>query len=444
MFKTIMPLSLIIAFRFLGLFIVLPLISVYALNLPGATPALVGIVIGGYAITQMIFQVPFGIMSDKLGRKGTIIVGLLLFAIGSIVCALSNDMLTLLLGRFLQGAGAIGAVVTAMISDIVREEERPKAMALMGGSIAVSFAIAMLAGPLIGAYAGIDILFYLTALLALVSIFILVKKVPNPPVVTHTYHNESKLSFLANPNLIKMNITNFLQKGMMTFAFMIIPIILTRSYDWEMTDLWKVYLPAMIAGVLAMGPAAVLAEKKGKFKQILLIGIVFFALSYYLIGNASSDTWFIVGVVVFFIGFNMHEPIMQSLTTKYIKVHEKGKVLGVFNSFGYFGTFIGGFVGGIFLIEGLDGSFVDSLHDISMFIVIVSILWIILIATLPNPLKKKIAYFDLGDKDKTKFNSLDTLNGCEEWYINNTENIIIIKYDADLLSEETLIKQIKI
>ncbi|MDC0932941.1 MFS transporter [Arcobacteraceae bacterium] len=444
MFKTIMPLSLIIAFRFLGLFIVLPLISVYALNLPGATPTLVGIVIGGYAITQMIFQVPFGIMSDKLGRKGTIIMGLLLFAIGSIVCAISNDMLMLLLGRFLQGAGAIGAVVTAMISDIVREEERPKAMALMGGSIAASFAIAMLVGPLIGAYAGIDILFWITAALAIISIFILIKKVPNPPVVTHTYHNHSKISFLTNPNLIKMNITNFLQKGMMTFAFMIIPIILTRNFDWAMTDLWKVYLPAMIAGVLAMGPAAVLAEKKGKFKQILLIGIVFFALSYYLIGNATSDTWFLIGVVVFFIGFNMHEPIMQSLTTKYIKVHEKGKVLGVFNSFGYFGTFIGGFVGGIYLIEGSDGTFLGSLHDISMFIVIVSIVWIILIATLPNPLKKKIAYLDLDDKDKNKFNELDNLNGCDEWYINNTENIIIIKYDADLLSEETLLNKIKI
>ncbi len=443
MFKTIMPLSLIISFRFLGLFIVLPLISVYALSLPGATPTLVGIVIGGYAITQMIFQVPFGIMSDKLGRKGTIIMGLLLFAIGSIICAISTDMLTLLLGRFLQGAGAIGAVVTAMISDVVREEQRPKAMALMGGSIAISFAIAMLAGPIIGAYAGIDTLFYITAFLALISIYILIVKVPNPPKVTHTYHGSSKISFLANTNLIRMNITNFLQKGMMTFAFMIIPIVLTKHYGWELTDLWKVYLPAMIAGVLAMGPAAVMAEKKGKFKQILLIGIVFFALSYYLIGNSSSDTWFLVGVIIFFIGFNMHEPIMQSLTTRYIKVHEKGKVLGLFNSFGYLGTFIGGFVGGIFLQE-VDGSFSQSLHDISMVIVVISLLWIVLIATLPNPLKKKIAYLDLVDKDQSKFNSLDTLKGCDEWYINNTEDIIIIKYDADILSEETLINKIKI
>ena len=442
MFKTIMPLSLIISFRFLGLFIVLPVISVYALSLPGSNPTLVGIVIGGYAITQMIFQVPFGIMSDKLGRKGTIITGLLLFAIGSIICALSTDILSLLLGRFLQGAGAIGAVVTAMISDIVREEERPKAMAIMGGSIAASFAVAMIAGPTIGAFAGIQSLFWITALLALGSIFILVKKVPNPPHVTHTYHNDSKVSFLINPQLIKMNITNFLQKGMMTFAFMIIPIILTKTYGWELSDLWKIYLPAMIAGIFAMGPAAVLAEKKGKFKEVLLAGIVFFGLSYYLMGTAVSETFFLIGIVVFFIGFNMHEPIMQSLTTRYTKVHEKGKVLGVFNSFGYFGTFIGGFVGGMYLKE-VDGSFMDSLYSISLVIMIICAIWLVLIATLPNPLKKKIAYIDLTLTNSDNHSKLDSFDGCDEWYVNNTENIIIVKYDADITDSEKIKELIK-
>lgn len=437
MFKKIMPLSLIISFRFLGLFIVLPVISVYALNLPGSTPTLVGIVIGGYAITQMLFQVPFGIMSDKLGRKGTIITGLLLFAIGSIICAMSNDILTLILGRFLQGAGAIGAVVTAMISDIVREEQRPKAMALMGGTIAASFAIAMIAGPTIGSFFGIHSLFWITAFLALSSIYILVKLVPNPPIVIHTYHNTSKLSFLSNPQLLKMNITNFLQKGMMTFAFMIIPIVLTKTYNWELTDLWKVYLPAMIAGVFAMAPAAILAEKKGKFKEVLLVGIIFFAVSYYLIGNANSENLFLIGIIVFFIGFNMHEPIMQSLTTRYTKVHEKGKVLGVFNSFGYAGTFIGGFVGGLFLKE-IDGSFTQSLYSISLVIIIISVIWMILIVTLPNPLKKKIIYVNLDKTNKDNHNKLDNLNGCDEWYINDTENIIIIKYDEDIINEAAI------
>jgi len=366
MIKSIMPLNAIIALRFLGLFIVLPVISVYALSMPGANNTIVGIVIGGYAITQMLFQVPFGIMSDKLGRKGTIITGLLVFAIGSIFAAIATPIPTLLLGRFLQGAGAIGSVVTAMISDLVKEEQRPKAMATMGGSIALSFAVSMIAGPVIGSALGVSSLFWIVAFLALFSIVVLVKFVPDAPHIIHTYHNKDRFGFLVNGNLIKMNITNMLQKGMMTFAFMIIPIVLTKTYGWQISELWKIYLPAMIAGILAMAPAAILSEKKGMFKQVLIAGIIFFAISYYLIGlsganlniqlNNDSYILFIVGIVIFFIGFNMHEPIMQSLTTRYTKVHEKGKVLGVFNSFGYFGTFIGGFVGGLYLKE-VDGSF---------------------------------------------------------------------------------------
>jgi MFS family permease len=437
MFKTIAPLSAIIALRFFGLFIVLPVISVYALSLPGSNSTLVGIVIGGYALTQMIFQIPFGIMSDKLGRKGTIILGLLLFAIGSIVCAVSDDILFLLLGRFLQGAGAIGAVVTAMISDLVQEEKRPKAMALMGGMIAGSFALAMIIGPTMGAFFGIHSLFWLTAILALLSIFVLIKFVPNPPLIKHTYSTKTNLlPILLNSNLIKMNITNFLQKGFMTFAFMIIPIVLTKTYNWELADLYKVYLPSMIAGILAMAPAAIIAEKKGKFKEVLIIGIIFFALAYYLIGTSTTTTGFIIGVVVFFIGFNMHEPIMQSLATKYAKVHQRGTVLGTFNSFGYLGTFIGGLVGGIYLDKvGLD--------QIANIIVIISILWAILIVTLPNPTKMKIAYIPA---NSISSDNLDRLNystsNIDEWYINQTEALIIVKYNEQLTCEEDIIKLI--
>ena len=194
MIKSVLPLSLIIALRFFGLFLVLPVISVYALSLEGATPTLVGIVIGGYALTQMLFQIPFGIMSDKFSRKGTIVFGLIIFAIGSLICALSTDIYTLIFGRFLQGAGSIGAVVTAMISDLVKEEQRPKAMALMGSFIGLAFALSMIAGPTIGAFAGVEWLFYITLFLALISIFLLIKKFPNPPHITHTYNKKSNLS----------------------------------------------------------------------------------------------------------------------------------------------------------------------------------------------------------------------------------------------------------
>ena len=432
MFKSILPLSSIIALRFLGLFLVLPVISVYAMNLEGSNTTLVGIVIGGYALTQMIFQVPFGVMSDKLGRKGTIVLGLVLFAIGSLVCAISTDIYTLMLGRLLQGAGAIGAVVTAMISDLVKEEQRPKAMAMMGMSIAGAFAISMVAGPTIGAAFGIEVLFYITMILALFSIYVLLKKVPNPPHITHTYNGKVKLSeVLLNSNSIKMNITNFLQKGLMTFAFMIIPMVLIKNFSWELSELWKVYVPAMIFGVLAMGPAAVIAEKKGKFKEILVIGIVFFAVSYLVIGFASSATVFAIGVVLFFIGFNMHEPIMQSLASKFAKVHQRGLVLGIFNSAGYLGTFLGGVIGGIFYED-------VSMSTLVIVIAVVCLLWAVLIISMPNPTKKKFVYLPLDKYDIEKTSILENNDAIDEWYINNTENVIAIKYDDEKISEHKI------
>ena len=429
MIKSVLPLSAIIALRFFGLFLVLPVISVYAINLEGATTTLVGIVIGGYALTQMLFQIPFGVISDKLGRKGTIIMGLLLFAIGSIICAVSTDIYSLIFGRLLQGAGSIGAVVTAMISDLVKEEQRPKAMAVMGSSIAFAFAISMIAGPTIGAAFGVQSLFYITLFLALASIFVLVKYVPNPPKITHTYKEKAKLGeILGNANLIKMNITNFLQKGLMTFAFMIIPMTLIKNFDWQMAELWKVYLPAMIFGIFAMGPAAVLAEKKGKFKEILIIGIILFAISYLVIGFSSNATVFVIGVVVFFIGFNMHEPIMQSLAAKFAKVHQRGLVLGIFTSAGYVGTFLGGLLGGAFYESA-------SMNTLVVVIAIVCVLWAILIVTMPNPSKKKFVYLSLDEYHLENSGKLEN-NAIEEWYINNTENIIAIKYDSDKISEE--------
>ena len=432
MIKSVMPLSFIIALRFFGLFIVLPVISVYALSLDGANATLVGIVVGGYALTQVVFQVPFGVMSDKLGRKGTIITGLLLFAIGSLICAIATDIYTLMLGRLLQGSGAIGAVVTAMISDLVKEHERSKAMALMGSFIGLAFAIAMLAGPLIGGFIGVPVLFYITMFLALISIYILIKKVPNPPIITHTYNDKLRLSdVLGNTNINRMNITNFLQKALMTFAFLVIPIILTKTYGWEKKELWYVYLPAMIFGLLSMAPAAIIAEKKGKFKEILALGILFFIISYLVIGFSSSSVVFVIGVVIFFIGFNMHEPIMQSLASKFAKVHQRGSVLGVFNSFGYLGTFVGGLLGGI-MLDNL------NLSTFSIIIAVICVLWGILILTMPNPSKTKSVYLNLDEYKLENSGKLNQNNAIDEWYINNTENIIAIKYDDEKISEEEI------
>ena len=354
MLKRIFPLSAIISLRFLGLFLVLPLISIYAMELEGSTPFLVGVVVGGYALTQAIFQVPFGSMSDKIGRKPTLLFGLAIFFAGSIMCAYSDSIYALMAGRFLQGAGAIGSVITAMISDLVEEEIRGKAMAMMGASIALSFALAMGLGPVLGAKYGVEFLFMLTAVFAVLAVILLFTKVPTPPKIKHIYHATSKTSdILKDPNLLNMIIINAMQKGLMTIAFVIIPIVLTSdTFAWERKDLYMAYLPAMVLGLAAMGPAAVFGEKHNKPKEIFLLSIVLFILSFLIMGLTSSSMVFVVGVVLFFIAFNMMEPLVQSMITKFAKVHQKGAALGISNSAAYFATFIGGTSAGLILELG--------------------------------------------------------------------------------------------
>jgi len=437
MFKKILPLNAIISLRMFGLFLVLPVLSIYALDMPNSSHTMVGIIIGGYAITQMFFQVPFGSMSDKIGRKKTIIIGLLIFAFGSLVAGMATDIYTLLLGRLLQGAGAIGSVITATISDVVKEEERGKAMAIMGGSIGMAFALSMVAGPALANYfGGVPTLFYFVTFLALFSIFILIKYVPDPPIIKHTYLESDKFKLFENSNLMKMNITNMLVKGFMTFAFMIIPIVLIKTYGWTQSELYKIYLPSMIVGIMAMGPAAMIAEKKGKFKLILLLGVLFLAIAYLIIGVSNTYMAFAVGIVIFFIGFNLQEPILQSLASKYAKVHQRGKVLGIFNSFGYFGTFLGGFVGGMLLD-------ITSLSNIAYGIIVLCILWAIMLFTLDNPAKTKIAYIHLDDTDHEKHKNLHQLHGVVEWYINDTEHVVIAKYDEREIDEDTIRQALK-
>ncbi|MDD4854576.1 MAG: MFS transporter, partial [Sulfuricurvum sp.] len=307
MFKTVMPLSAILSLRFFGLFLVLPVLSVYGLTLSGATPLLIGITVGGYALTQAIFQLPFGIMSDKIGRKPTLLIGLVIFLVGSIICALSVDIYTLMFGRFLQGAGAIGAVIPAMISDLVSEEKRGHAMALMGGTIAISFAAAMGLGPVIAAHYGLSSLFWITAVLSILSMIVLFTKVPTPPRIRHIYHSSTNTrDILKDSNLLNMVIINGMQKGLMTVAFVLIPVLLIgtdkiQGFDWVAADLWKVYVPALLAGLVAMGPAAVFGEKYNKPKQIFLLSIVLFIVAFTLMGFAHQSWEFVLGVISFFI-----------------------------------------------------------------------------------------------------------------------------------------------
>ncbi len=436
MFKQIMPLSLIVALRFFGLFIVLPVLSIYALDMEGATPFLAGLVVGGYALTQAIFQVPFGLMSDKIGRKKTLLFGLLIFIAGSIISALSDSIYMLLFGRFLQGAGAIGSVVSAMIADLVKEEQRAHAMAIMGGTIALSFAVAMIVAPIVGGHWGIDKLFWITAILSIMAIGILFTAVPKPPKIIHSYtEDESQmLDVFKDKALTRMYITFLFHSSIMTMAFFIIPLVITQSvadggFGWAKSELWKVYLPAMIFGLVAMGPSAVFGEKYGKGREIFMISVATIFFGFFAMGFASVPWVFIVGVVLFFIGFNMFEPLLQSFVSKFAKVHQKGAALGVANTFAYIGIFLGGLLAGYIMSH-------YNRETLAIIVAILSVAWFIWVATMPNPNNRGNVYLPLDIYDREKVSALTSHKAIVESYVNETENIAVVKYEKNMIDED--------
>ncbi len=431
--KKVMPLSLIIALRFFGLFIVLSVLSQYALGLEYSNATLAGLAVGGYAVTQAVLQTPFGVLSDKIGRKKTILIGLLIFITGSVVCAVSDNIYTLLLGRFLQGAGAIGSVITAMIADLSKEEERAHAMAIMGMVIAMTFAVAMIAGPLMAGYLGVPSLFWLTGGLAATALLILFTKVPEPPKIVHSYEEgEAKIKdVFKDKDLVRMYITFLFHSSTMTMAFFIIPILLRHKFGVEPTGFWKVYLPAVIFGVVAMGPAAVFGEKYSKGKEIFLLSIFFIMASFALMGFSHSFLLFGVGATFFFIGFNMFEPLLQSFVAKFAKVHQKGTALGVANTFAYIGIFLGGLFGGF-----IYGHYKEQ--GLAIFVFALSLVWIWWIVGMRDPGHRQTLYIELNDKNRAIFATIKEVEGIADHYINETEALIVIKYDAHLTDEKKI------
>ncbi len=431
--KKVLPLSLIVALRFFGLFIVLSVLSQYAKDIDGGTAFLAGLAIGGYALTQAVLQVPFGVMSDKFGRKKTLLFGLLLFAFGSIVAAEATNIYMLLLGRFLQGAGAIGSVVTAMIADQVREDERAHSMAVMGMVIAMSFAAAMIIGPLLAGAYSVASLFWLTAILAISALVILFTAVPEPPKIVHHYsEEEAKIKeVFKDKDLVRMYITFLFHSSTMAIAFFIIPILLKNKFHMETVEYWKVYLPAVIFGILAMAPAAILGEKYGKGKEIFLASIGFIIASFLLMGFTSSFFLFAVGATFFFIGFNMFEPLLQSFVSKFAKVHQKGAALGVANTFSYVGIFLGGAIGG--WLYGVVGE-----KGLAIAVTILSIFWIAWIIGMRNPALRANLFLSTDEYDDSKLPALKTIKGINDFYTNHTENLIVIKYEDGVISEDEI------
>jgi MFS family permease len=388
-------LSLLMAIRFLGLFIVMPVLSLYAMHLNGANAFSVGVALGAYALSQLFLQIPFGKLADKYDKKLILITGLFILFLGSLVCAFADNIYMLIFGRLLQGAGAIGGVILAYIADLTDENTRAKAFARMGQFIALSFAVSMILGPTIGAKYGVDKLFLLTAVLALISIYIVIKKIPPAPKIVHHMPHAKLSDILKHKELLKLFFSGFMQKGLMSVFFLLIPLIFTKVFGWDKMELWKVYIPALVFGFFALPLGAILAEKRGKGKLVFIISAtsITLALVLFLIGLKSQNFMpALIGVIAFFFGFNLLEPVLQSFVSKVAYAHQKATALSTSNTIQYLGIFLGGSIAGWFLHKGYLNAFL-------IIAIIIGIVWIIALARMKPVKKFKIVEYENFDKD---------------------------------------------
>ena len=349
-------LALVFALRMLGLFIVLPVFALEAARLPGGDdPARVGFAMGLYGLTQAFLQIPFGIASDRFGRKPTIVAGLLVFAAGSAIAAWAPDLTWLSIGRAVQGAGAISAAVTAFLADVTRDSVRTKAMAMVGASIALMFALSLVIAPLLAGWVGLPGIFGMTCTLALLGIAVVLWVAPPEPRV----HRPSDMQqvrgglgeVLRHAGLMRLNLGVFVLHAVQLAMWMAVPAMLVQA-GLAKADHWQVYLPAVAASLLVMGGVLFPMERKGRLRAafliaIALIGVVQIGLWWLARSGAAPGLWALGGLMfVFFIGFNTLEASQPSLVSKLAPAHARGAALGVYNTLQSVGFFVGGAVGG--------------------------------------------------------------------------------------------------
>jgi MFS family permease len=376
--RAVLSLSGIYMLRMLGLFMILPVFALYATGLKGVTPALTGLAIGMYGVTQALLQIPAGLLSDRVGRKPVIIGGLLLFALGSVIAANADSIYMVIFGRAIQGAGAIAAAIMALVADLTREEHRIKAMALIGMSIGLSFALALVIGPVLARWDGVPGIFWITAVLALLGVLVVAFVVPRP--AESRVHRESEAvpaqfgRVLRMPDLLRLNLGILMLHCILTATFVVIPLVLRDEAGLAATAHWEVYLPVLVASVLTMVPFIMLAEGRGYIKPVFLGAIAMLSLVQLALYQLSAT---LVSVVIllwlFFSAFNLLESMLPSLVSRVAPADCRGTAMGFYSSSQFFGAFLGGSLGG-----WLHGRF--GLHSVFICSAVAAVLWLLVAA----------------------------------------------------------------
>ncbi|WP_292252887.1 MFS transporter [Marinospirillum sp.] len=338
--------------RMLGLFMVLPVLPLLLHEFAGATPMAIGLAIGIYGLTQALLQLPFGWLSDRFGRKPLIYCGLLLFTLGSVVAATADSMFWLIVGRALQGTGAIASVLMALLADLTRDERRTQAMATVGISIGLAFIVAMAAGPWLASLLGLSGLFWLTAVLSTLGMLVVWRWVPTPDRIRRHLDagiDTARISdVLRHPQLLRLDFSILVLHLLLTGVFVAIPGLLLEA-GWSLSQHGWIYLITMLAGFFAMIPLIIIGEKGRKMKAMLLLAVFLLALALAILPLSLSGWVMLPGLWVFFIGFNLLEASLPSLISKQSPVEAKGTAMGIYSTSQFLGAFLGGVLGGLVL-----------------------------------------------------------------------------------------------
>lgn len=421
--RSVFSLALLYSTRMLGLFMVLPVFMLYGQELENSSEVLLGIAIGAYGLSQALFQVPFGSLSDRYGRKRLIFIGLVLFFLGSVLAAASSNIYGVILGRFLQGAGAIASVLMALLSDLTSEESRTKSMALIGMSIGMSFSVALVIGPLLAGIFGLQGIFWLTALLALFGMFWLFAFVPSP--VQSLSNRNTRLfkdqvgEVLKNKELLRLDGGIFALHLCLTSVFIAVPFSLQNQLNLPGSEHWLVYLTVILTSFFAMVPFIIVGEKKNKMKAVFLFAVLLLcAASFSFSWTQYSFLYFWVSLFLFFMAFNLLEATLPSLVSKLSPAGNKGTAMGIYSTSQFLGAFAGGVLGGFIL---------SRYHESGVYFLvsIVCLAWFLGARNMINPNPETGLSIKLDGMDTAKAKEIsDALSG-----VTGVEEVVVIPED---------------
>ncbi|MGC6387834.1 MFS transporter [Ewingella sp. S1.OA.A_B6] len=431
-------LGTVFSLRMLGMFMVLPVLTTYGMALSGATETLIGIAIGIYGLAQAVFQIPFGLLSDRVGRKPLIVFGLIIFCIGSVVAASTDSIWGVIIGRAMQGSGAIAAAVMALLSDLTREQNRTKAMAFIGISFGVTFAIAMVLGPIITHAWGLHALFWAITALTLVAIVITLLVVPSP--ATHLLNRESSMvkggfgKVLSNGKLLKLNFGIMCLHILLMSSFVVLPQVMEHA-GFPPSEHWRVYLVTMLVSFVAVIPVIIYAEKKRHMKQVFMGCVAVLLLAELVLWYAGLHFWVVIaGIQLFFLAFNVMEAILPSLISKESPAGYKGTAMGIYSTSQFIGVAIGGSLGGY--IYGVAGA-----GAVFMVCAAIAVVWLIVSSTMNEPpyvSSLRITLSELAVKDSALQARLLAQPGVAEAVVVPEELSAYVKVDTKQTNRKAL------